>query len=99
MLRLRSAALASSPTLLPPRRPREPRFEVIRCLVIWTSSLFLAAAAAATATATVAATPSGPPGRFIDLGGWKLYLDCEGSGRPTAVIETGFEEYARDWVL
>lgn len=46
---------------------------------------------------SLAATP--PPGRFVDLGGWRLYIDCEGHGSPTVVVETGFDEYARDWVL
>ena len=30
------------------------------------------------------------PGRLIDVGGYRLYLDCAGSGSPTIVLESGF---------
>jgi pimeloyl-ACP methyl ester carboxylesterase len=42
------------------------------------------------------ATPQTPPlppgatGRQIDVGGYKLYLECEGSGSPTVVMERGY---------
>jgi pimeloyl-ACP methyl ester carboxylesterase len=38
-----------------------------------------------------------PPGRFVDLGGWSLYLNCEGRGAPTFVIEPGLGDFAVDW--
>jgi pimeloyl-ACP methyl ester carboxylesterase len=40
-----------------------------------------------------------PPGRWIDLGGHRLHLYCTGRGTPTVVVETGFDEFATDWVL
>jgi hypothetical protein len=42
--------------------------------------------------ATPRPTPPLPPyatGRQIDVGGYKLYLECEGSGSPTVVMESG----------
>lgn len=40
----------------------------------------------------IAVTPSVPagPGRRIDVGGYRLYLECIGSGTPTVVLESGF---------
>lgn len=43
------------------------------------------------------ATPNVPPGRFVDIGGWSLYLNCVGTGAPTIVVETGLDEFAIDW--
>lgn len=40
-----------------------------------------------------------PPGRFVDMGGWSLYLNCAGKGSPTVVVETGLGDFAMDWVL
>lgn len=30
-----------------------------------------------------------PPGRMIDVGGYRLHLDCQGSGPPTVILEGG----------
>lgn len=30
-----------------------------------------------------------PPGRLIDVGGYRLHIQCEGAGHPTVVLETG----------
>jgi pimeloyl-ACP methyl ester carboxylesterase len=59
----------------------------------------LAAFAALICVAAAPAKDASPPGRFVDLGGWRVYLDCEGRGAPTVVVETGLGDYARDWVL
>jgi pimeloyl-ACP methyl ester carboxylesterase len=40
-----------------------------------------------------------PAGRFLDLGGWSIYMHCTGRGGPTVVVETGFDEFAADWTL
>jgi hypothetical protein len=30
-----------------------------------------------------------PPGRLVDVGGYRLHLRCEGQGSPTVVFENG----------
>lgn len=49
----------------------------------------LAAAIAVTRPSTEPGTPPGP-GRKIDVGGYRLYLECTGSGSPTLILESGF---------
>jgi pimeloyl-ACP methyl ester carboxylesterase len=45
------------------------------------------------------AQPPKAIGKLIDLGGYHLHLNCTGKGRPTVVIENGFDEFSFDWVL
>ena len=40
-----------------------------------------------------------PNGRLIDLGGYRLHLDCRGSGSPTAVLSAGAGDFSFDWAL
>lgn len=40
-----------------------------------------------------------PPGRLIDLGGYKLHLYCTGQGAPTVVLSGGAGDFAVDWAL
>ncbi|MRS03544.1 alpha/beta hydrolase [bacterium] len=44
--------------------------------------------------------PSLPPdGKLIDVGGYKMYLNCKGSGNPTVVMEAGFNDVSDTWAL
>ncbi len=38
-----------------------------------------------------------PPGRMIDIGGYRLHLNCQGEGGPTVVLEYGLEGSYLDW--
>lgn len=38
-----------------------------------------------------------PPGRLVDIGGYRLHLYCTGSGSPTVVIESGWGDYSPAW--
>jgi len=43
-----------------------------------------------------------PPGKLIDVGGWRLHLNCTGksSGKtPTVVLESGAGDFSVDWGL
>jgi pimeloyl-ACP methyl ester carboxylesterase len=40
-----------------------------------------------------------PPGRLIDIGGYRLHLNCAGSGSPTIVLAAGAGDYSVDWAL
>ncbi|GJG85967.1 hypothetical protein tb265_11480 [Gemmatimonadetes bacterium T265] len=54
--------------------------------------------------ATPAATPAPrPPGRLVDLGGYRLHLYCTGlragHGSPTVVLSPGAGDFSVDWAL
>ena len=38
-----------------------------------------------------------PPGRMVDVGGFRLHIFCRGSGSPTVVIESGWGESSASW--
>jgi len=40
-----------------------------------------------------------PPGRRIDVGGYRLHIQCSGAGGPTVVLEYGLEGSNLDWHL
>jgi pimeloyl-ACP methyl ester carboxylesterase len=37
------------------------------------------------------------PGTKVDVGGYKLYLDCRGEGVPTVVLESGLDDSSAAW--
>src|ERR1700684_333030 len=38
-----------------------------------------------------------PKGKLIDVGGYKLNINCTGQGSPTAILETGLTALALSW--
>ncbi|HEV2665914.1 MAG TPA: hypothetical protein VG324_13435, partial [Blastocatellia bacterium] len=43
-----------------------------------------------------------PPGKLVDVGGWRLHLNCTGKSRgnaPTVVLESGSGDFSFDWTL
>jgi pimeloyl-ACP methyl ester carboxylesterase len=40
-----------------------------------------------------------PPGKLVDIGGYRLHLNCMGSGGPTVVLEHGHQGSYFDWSL
>ncbi len=49
-----------------------------------------------TATFTPAPRPT-LPGDKIDVGGYRLYLDCKGEGSPTVILESGLDGDVTTW--
>lgn len=46
--------------------------------------------------------PFPAPGRLIDVGGWKLHLNCSGAKRgsqPTVILESGIGDFSVEWSL
>lgn len=46
--------------------------------------------------------PVPPPGKLIDIGGWKLHLSCSGqagASAPTVILEAGAGDFSVDWSL
>src|SRR5437870_10242016 len=40
-----------------------------------------------------------PPGKLVDIGGYRLHVDCTGRGGPTVVLEAGAGDFSFDWSL
>lgn len=40
-----------------------------------------------------------PRGELVDIGGYRLHLDCRGDGAPTVVMDAGLGGTSRDWLL
>lgn len=62
--------------------------------------LLLGMSAAAQTPATPPPLP--PPGRLVDVGGWKLHLNCTGeagAGQPTVILESGVGDFSVEWSL
>jgi pimeloyl-ACP methyl ester carboxylesterase len=38
-----------------------------------------------------------PPGQMVDVGGYRLHINCTGSGSPTVVIESGWGDSSAGW--
>jgi pimeloyl-ACP methyl ester carboxylesterase len=46
--------------------------------------------------------PFPPPGRLVDVGGWKIHLHCTGDARPnqpTVILEAGAGDFSVEWSL
>ena len=66
------------------------------------TSLLACAAAVANAQASSDSPPYPPPGRLIDVGGWRLHLNCTGEWRPaqpTVILEAGLGDFSVEWSL
>lgn len=40
-----------------------------------------------------------PPGKLVDVGGYRLHLNCTGKGGPTIVLIAGGGDFSFDWLL
>jgi pimeloyl-ACP methyl ester carboxylesterase len=38
-----------------------------------------------------------PPGQLVDVGGYRLHINCTGSGKPTVVIVAGAGDWSTSW--
>jgi pimeloyl-ACP methyl ester carboxylesterase len=46
--------------------------------------------------------PLPPPGKLVDVGGWRLHLNCTGTvraGQPTMILEPGMGDFSVEWSL
>ena len=49
----------------------------------------------ATEASDVRAYP--PPGQMVDVGGYRLHINCTGTGSPTVVIDAGWGDWSLGW--
>jgi pimeloyl-ACP methyl ester carboxylesterase len=52
-------------------------------------------------SAYIAANAQAPsaPGKLVDIGSYRLHVNCTGKGRPTVVVEAGLGDFSFDWAL
>ena len=83
------------------RRARLPRR--IARLALGAFGLVAVAAAAGAGYERIASAGDAaafpPVGRLVDVGGYRLYLDCRGEGAPTIVMDAGLGGTSLDWSL
>lgn len=68
----------------------------------WIAAISILATFAGAQERHDAPPPFAAPGRLIDIGGWKLHLDCTGEkrpSRPTAILEAGIGDFSVEWSL
>jgi pimeloyl-ACP methyl ester carboxylesterase len=77
--------------------------ERTRCCSLALTVLFLlGGATVARAQDATTSPPLPPPGRLIDVGGWRLHLHCAGEARtsqPIVILEAGAGDFSVDWSL
>src|SRR5215470_20411558 len=69
-------------------------------MVLSVSLTLQSATAAAQSQSTTPPLP--PPGKLIDVGGWRLHLNCTGEARasqPTVILEAGAGDFSVEWSL
>ena len=72
---------------------------LVRAVLLLFLSLY---AAAAWAQSESTQPPFPPPGRLVDVGGWRLHLNCTGEARtsqPTVILESGIGDFSVEWSL
>src|SRR6266487_2906357 len=77
--------------IIRPRRPVGPALIV---------AVFLGLVIKAQGATDVPPYPA--PGRLIDVGGWRLHLNCTGrasQSQPTVILESGIGDFSVEWSL
>ena len=74
-------------------------FSVLPRCTLRASALLLAIATLSASLSAQSDSAPPPPGRLVDLGGYKLHLNCTGSGSPTVVLSAGAGDFSTDWAL
>jgi pimeloyl-ACP methyl ester carboxylesterase len=78
-----------------PRLKNVMHFRYLNTLIAFLG-LVISSAYALSPSSTI--TPA-LPGRMVDLGGYRLHLDCTGRGEPTVILSAGAGAFSTDWAL
>src|SRR6185503_1985905 len=66
---------------------------------LWLIMLLLLVSKTGFSNQTTAARDYPPPGKMVDIGGYKLHINCSGKGGPTVVMIAGGGDFSFDWSL
>jgi pimeloyl-ACP methyl ester carboxylesterase len=98
----------AAPTALDTARPasRKRGSQALRTLIRAAGGTITAIAVVAALGATYEAIAGSqdlstypPAGRLVDIGGYRMHLDCRGEGSPTVVMDAGLGGSSLDWSL
>ena len=80
-----------------PKRRGRRRFRWLGGAVVLVLGVILAGAIyeSVSEAADIRAYP--PPGQMVDVGGYRLHINCTGEGSPTVVIESGWGDSSASW--
>ena len=70
-------------------------------VLAWAALLMLLQATAIQAQ-NESSPPFSPPGKLVDVGGWRLHINCTGEtrvGQPTVILEPGIGDFSVEWSL
>ena len=73
------------------------RISVTALIVLMLVLPISAFAQSATPSASSPSATSGDFADLVDIGGRSLYLECRGTGSPTAILMTGYRTSGRYW--
>jgi len=74
-------------------------FELVACSLF---ALFLSSSNSVAFGQEPAPPPFPPPGKLVDIGGWRLHLNCTGqsnASQPTVILEAGMGDFSVEWSL
>lgn len=66
-------------------------------LVVVVLGLMLVGALYESAAEAADARAFPPPGQMVDVGGYRLHINCVGTGSPTVVIDAGWGDWSASW--
>jgi pimeloyl-ACP methyl ester carboxylesterase len=71
----------------------------LRLLLAATAILLLQTSSGFGQSSQLTAQAGLPPGKLVDVGGYKIHLHCTGKGRPTVILEAGMGDSSAIWSL
>ena len=80
-----------------PKNRRRHFFKWFGILIILIVVLILVGAVYEASVESSDARAYPPPGRLVDVGGYRLHINCTGVGSPTVVIEAGWGDSSASW--
>jgi pimeloyl-ACP methyl ester carboxylesterase len=72
-------------------------FRIISILILVVLILAIATLIAGSVAKANLAKQHPAPGQLVDVGGYKLHINCTGEGSPTVILEAGFADYSATW--
>jgi len=72
-------------------------FRIGRNLVLGIVILVLVTLAAGTVAKSNLVKGNPAPGQLVDVGGYKMHINCMGEGSPTVILEAGWADYSATW--
>lgn len=84
-------------------KPQKRNAVVSTVLFLCTWQFLIVCVSTVAQTQDTASSPPYPaPGKLVDLGGWRLHLNCTGeasASQPTVILEAGAGDFSVDWSL